>query len=75
MGNYTRARKLIESNVGALHRLATALLEREALDSVEIDRLIFEVSDRGAEGKASDDAGKPDDIQPADAASLGIGVK
>ncbi|MBI5586828.1 MAG: ATP-dependent metallopeptidase FtsH/Yme1/Tma family protein [Deltaproteobacteria bacterium] len=74
-GNYTRARKLIESNVGALHRLATALLEKEALDAVEIDRLIFEVSDKGPGDTAPGDAGRPDDIQPADAASLGVGVK
>ncbi|MBI5468269.1 MAG: ATP-dependent metallopeptidase FtsH/Yme1/Tma family protein [Deltaproteobacteria bacterium] len=75
MGNYTRARKLIDSKIGALHRLATALLEKEALDSAEIDRLIFEVPDAGPGDTNEGDAGKPDDIQPSDAASLGVVVK
>jgi cell division protease FtsH len=52
MGNYTRARKLIGSKIGALHRLATALLEKEALDSVEIDRLIFGAPEAPAQGTA-----------------------
>ncbi|HHL40136.1 MAG TPA: ATP-dependent metallopeptidase FtsH/Yme1/Tma family protein [Deltaproteobacteria bacterium] len=40
MENYERARKLIEDNIDALHRLAEALLKKEVLDGDEIDRLI-----------------------------------
>ncbi len=76
MENYTRAKKLIGSKIEALHRLATALLEKEALDSAEIDRLIFEVPDAGSpEAGKKGDAAKPDDLEPSDAASLGIVVK
>ena len=40
--SYTRARKLIEANISALNNLAAALLEKESLDGVEIDRILFE---------------------------------
>ncbi len=39
--NYQRAKRLVEDNIDALHRLAKALLEKEVLDSSEIDRIIF----------------------------------
>ena len=39
--NYQRAKRLVEDNIDALHRLAKALLEKEVLDSSEIDRTIF----------------------------------
>jgi cell division protease FtsH len=35
-----RAQKIIEDNIETLHRLATALLDREILDSEEIDKII-----------------------------------
>jgi len=76
MDNYRRAKELIESKIGALHRVATALLEKEALDAPEIDRLIFEVPDSGEAGPTdSGAAGKPEDLRPSDAASLGVVVK
>jgi cell division protease FtsH len=39
--NYARTRKLVEENIDSLHKLAGALLEKEALEGVEIDRIIF----------------------------------
>jgi cell division protease FtsH len=39
--NYNRARKLVEENMETLHKLASVLLEKEALEGAEIDRLIF----------------------------------
>jgi cell division protease FtsH len=39
--NYKRARKLVEENIEALHKLAGSLLEKEALEGAEIDKLIF----------------------------------
>jgi cell division protease FtsH len=35
-----RAQKILQENIGTLHRLAAALLEREILDSSEIDAVI-----------------------------------
>ncbi len=39
--NYARAKGLLDSNMDALTRLATALLEKEVLDGVAIDKIIF----------------------------------
>ncbi|MBE9528687.1 MAG: ATP-dependent zinc metalloprotease FtsH [Proteobacteria bacterium] len=39
--NYSRAYKLLEGHQDELHGLAEALLEKESLDSVEIDTIIF----------------------------------
>jgi cell division protease FtsH len=39
-GAYNRARQLLLDNVGKLHSLAQALLEREMLDSEEIERVL-----------------------------------
>ncbi len=39
--NYDRAYKLLETHLDELHDLAEALLEKESLDSVEIDAIIF----------------------------------
>ncbi len=38
--NYERAKTLIRENLGALHRLAAALLEKETLDGPEIMRIV-----------------------------------
>ncbi|MBI5894353.1 MAG: ATP-dependent metallopeptidase FtsH/Yme1/Tma family protein [Deltaproteobacteria bacterium] len=40
MDNYIRAKTIIAENIETLHRLAKALLEKEVLDSNEIDRII-----------------------------------
>ncbi|MBI5886703.1 MAG: ATP-dependent metallopeptidase FtsH/Yme1/Tma family protein [Deltaproteobacteria bacterium] len=40
MDNYSRARRLIEERQDALHRIAKGLLEKETLDTVEVDMLI-----------------------------------
>ena len=73
--NYARAKKLLESNIGALHRLARALLEKEILDAVEIDRLIHSDDGEGPkEPHASPDA-KPESLKPEDAARLGVLIK
>jgi len=66
MENYTRSKNLLESNIGSLHRIAKALLEKEVLDSSEIDRLIYSDGPGGG-----GDVGPPA-IQPEDAAELGI---
>jgi len=39
--NYERARDILTTNSEALHRLANALLERETLDKVELDEIVF----------------------------------
>ncbi|MCL4874059.1 ATP-dependent zinc metalloprotease FtsH [bacterium] len=72
--NYTRARKLIESHMGALHRLAKALLEKEVLDAPEIDRLISSGGeDDPGEGTPSE--ARPESLKPEDAARLGVVLK
>jgi cell division protease FtsH len=74
--NYTRARKLLESHTGALHRLAKALLEKEVLDGPEIEKLIHADGDgRGPSGAPEPSGSKPETLNPADAASLGVAVK
>ncbi|CAG1065451.1 cell division protease FtsH [uncultured bacterium] len=74
--NYTRARKLLESHTGALHRLAKALLEKEVLDGQEIEKLIHADGDgRGPSGAPEPSGSKPETLNPADAASLGVAVK
>jgi cell division protease FtsH len=80
--NYTRARKLLESHTGELHRLAKALLEKEVLDGAEIEKLIY--SDGGGKGPsgAPEPSGSPEPatnkaetLSPGEAASLGAAVK
>jgi cell division protease FtsH len=74
--NYTRARKLLESHTGALHRLAKALLEKEVLDGPEIERLIYLDGDgKGPSGSPEPAGAKPETLNPEDAASLGVAVK
>ncbi|HBG47322.1 MAG TPA: cell division protein FtsH [Deltaproteobacteria bacterium] len=72
--NYARARKLIDSNMGVLHRLAKALLEKEVLDGPEIDRLIFSGDDEGP-ADPGPSGSRPETLKPEDAASLGVSVK
>ncbi len=38
--NYQRAKKIIQENIAALHRIAEALLEFETIDGAEVDQLI-----------------------------------
>ena len=45
---YERAKSLLNANLKALHAIATALLEREVLDSSEIDELVQ--ADRNGDG-------------------------
>ena len=74
--NYTRARKLLESHTGALHRLAKALLEKEGLDGPEIERLIYSEDGGTAPSGTPEPAGaKPEILNPEDAASLGVAAK
>jgi cell division protease FtsH len=56
-----RAEKILTENMDTLHRLASALLEREILDAVEIDAVIrgedlppMEGRDNGQEGSTTD---------------------
>ncbi|MCC6501559.1 MAG: ATP-dependent zinc metalloprotease FtsH [Deltaproteobacteria bacterium] len=74
MDNYSRARQLVESNISALHRLAKALLEKEALDGAEIERLI-RMDDGGPSDTPEPPDARPESINPDDAASLGVAVK
>jgi len=39
-GSYSKAHQLIENNMDILHNMATALLERETLNSEDIDKII-----------------------------------
>ncbi len=60
--SYDRARKILSENTDALHRLAAALLEKEVLDSAEIDKIIFgdETPPKGVKsepGEGSDSGG------------------
>ncbi len=75
-GNYIRAKKLLEDNIGLLHRIAKALLEKEVLDSSEVDKLIYGNGSNG-EGASGGGGGgaRPPDIQPEDAAQLGVALK
>ncbi len=57
--NYQRARKLLTDNMDILHNLASALLEQESLDTVELERIVF------------GGAGEPETTPPAAAASEG----
>jgi cell division protease FtsH len=41
-GGYGRANKLIKDNLDTLHRMATALLEKETLDAEDIDKIMAE---------------------------------
>ena len=41
-GSYGRATKLIKDNLDTLHRMATALLEKETLDAEDIDKIMAE---------------------------------
>lgn len=64
-----RAEKIIKDNIDSLHRLSEALLEREILDSEEIDKIIKgeklppfskpENSTNGNESKADDISAQP----------------
>jgi len=40
MENYTRVKKLLAENISILHRLAESLLERESLDTDDIDKIV-----------------------------------
>ncbi len=76
-GNYIRAKKLLEDNIGLLHRIAKALLEKEVLDSSEVDKLIYGngSNGEGASGGGGGGGARPPDIQPEDAAQLGVALK
>lgn len=75
MENYDRARRLLESHIDALHRLAKALLEKEVLDGPEIERLIH--PDGGGKGPTSgpEPGAMPESLSTEDAARLGVAVK
>jgi cell division protease FtsH len=44
-GGYERASKLIKDNLDTLHRMATALLEKETLDAEAIDKIMAEAKE------------------------------
>ncbi len=56
MVNYARSKNLLESNIDSLHRIAKALLEKEVLDSFEIDRLIYSEGPGGVTPIAAQEA-------------------
>ncbi|MBI5236050.1 MAG: ATP-dependent metallopeptidase FtsH/Yme1/Tma family protein [Deltaproteobacteria bacterium] len=81
--NYARATGLLVSRADALHRIANALLVKEVLDAVEIDRLIAgEAIDEPTQTKATPDsiratakpAPVPDVVHP-DAPPFGAAAK
>jgi cell division protease FtsH len=65
--NYARAKALLTTGIEALHCLAKALLEKEVLDGIEIDRLIKGV------GVTPEAASRP--VKPAAVAELGLATK
>ncbi len=73
--NYARARKLLESKMGALHRLAKALLEKEVLDAEEIERLIHSDDGEGPQDSHGPAEARPESLKPEDAARLGVLIK
>jgi cell division protease FtsH len=42
--SYEKAKRLLIENINVLHRLASALLEKESLDGKEIDEIVFETN-------------------------------
>jgi cell division protease FtsH len=50
MRAYERAKSLLSSNIEALHRIAKALLDREVLDSAEIDEVLRPLLGAGGGG-------------------------
>ncbi|MBI5238429.1 MAG: ATP-dependent metallopeptidase FtsH/Yme1/Tma family protein [Deltaproteobacteria bacterium] len=48
MDSYSRAKKLLEDSIEALHKLANLLLEKEVLDGVEVDAVISGAARRSA---------------------------
>jgi cell division protease FtsH len=42
MENYERAKRLLTENMATLKRLAEALLEKEVLDSADIDHILMQ---------------------------------
>jgi cell division protease FtsH len=68
--NYRRAKGLLSENINALHRLAEVLLQKEVLDSGEIDDIIFEGNPPAYLRKASKEAPTaPKDTTPPRAVS------
>jgi cell division protease FtsH len=54
--NYNRARKLLEDRIDTLHKVAEALLEKEVLDGIELDRIISgEEGSKGSKGTRQKD--------------------
>jgi cell division protease FtsH len=56
--SYEKAKRLIIENINALHRLASALLEKESLDGKEIDEIIFGENTLVAQESLQMDEGK-----------------
>jgi cell division protease FtsH len=52
MRAYERAKALLATNIEALHRIARALLDREVLDSAEIDEILRPLLGAGGNGSA-----------------------
>ncbi|MBI5643053.1 MAG: ATP-dependent metallopeptidase FtsH/Yme1/Tma family protein [Deltaproteobacteria bacterium] len=73
--NYTRAKQLLESRVDVLHNLAHALLEKEVLDAVEIDKFVFADGKTPPGVKFQFPEPKPESLKPEDAAQLGVVIK
>ncbi|MEE8184914.1 MAG: ATP-dependent zinc metalloprotease FtsH [Thermodesulfobacteriota bacterium] len=51
--NYNRARKLLEDSIDTLHKVAKALLEKEVLDGIELDKIIS--GEEGSKGTRQKD--------------------
>ncbi|MFP4087756.1 MAG: ATP-dependent zinc metalloprotease FtsH [Desulfobacteraceae bacterium] len=56
-GSYEKARHILEDNLDILHKMAGALLEKETLNTQDIDRIIAE--NGGSAGKSAEGAQDP----------------
>ncbi|MFP3910886.1 MAG: ATP-dependent zinc metalloprotease FtsH [Desulfobacteraceae bacterium] len=56
-GSYEKARHILEDNLDILHKMAGALLEKETLNTQDIDRIIAE--NGGSAGKSTEGAQDP----------------
>jgi len=63
-GSYEKARQILENNLGVLHKMAEALLEKETLTSEDIDRILKD-DGASADARADDRAAPPEHAEPA----------
>lgn len=66
MASYERAKDLLERNVNTLHKLAETLLEKETLDSAEIDEIVADAVANESGKKDLSQSEEAESEEPAD---------